>query len=142
VIELPQTYRTARWLLGILVLGLTICVGGLVDFIRRPGESIATIGFAVLVLLFVAGLAEALSNRIVLEHDRLDVRNRFKRKVVLASDVTRVVAEKGVPIALQLRDGRWYKIPSLGTGPQPNTLRAWVRRNQGGAPSPRRGIDV
>ena len=130
MIELPRTYRTSFWVIGIVLAGLGISVAGFLLFKREPDEVWVTLGFGGLVVAFALGLADCLTSRVRLTADSLEVRSNFKRKVLLASEVVRVVAEKGAPVALQLRRGGWFHLPSLGTGPHPNTLRAWASRRE------------
>ena len=133
MIELPQTYRPSFWVIGTILAGLGISIAGLLLFRREPDEFWTTLGFGGLVVAFALGLADGLSSRVQLSADSLEVKSNFRRRKVVPSDVVRVVAEKGAPVALELRQGGWFRLPSFGTGPHPNTLRAWVRRS-GGAP--------
>lgn len=128
MIDLPQTFRASRWVIGITVMGLSISTLGLHFFSREAGGTIKAVGFAVLSLLFAAGLLESLMTRVVLTQDALEVRRPFKSTSLSPGQVKRVVAEKGALVALELREGGWFKLPGLVAGPHPNSLRAWVKR--------------
>ena len=127
MVELPQTYRTSRWIVGVVVAFIGISVTGLVHF-SQTGEIVEALGFGAFLFLGAMALVECATNRVVLTKSTLEVREWFKTRTLLPSQITRVVAEKGAPVALELREGGWFKMPKLGTGPHPNSLRAWVKR--------------
>ncbi len=130
MIELPQTYRTSFWMIGLVLAGLGISIAGLLHFRREPDEFWTTLVFGGLVVAFALDLADGLTSQVRLSDESLEVRSKFRRRKLLPAEVVRVVAEKGAPVALELRQGGWFRLPSLGTGPHPNTLRAWVRRSE------------
>jgi len=127
-LERPVTYRISLWLLGIIAMGLVISAAGAVLFAGREGESVEAVGLAGLAILFAVGIVEGLASRVVLGAESLEVVSSFKRTTVPRAEIVRVVGEKGVPVAVQLRSGEWLKLPRLGTGPHANTVRAWVKR--------------
>lgn len=131
----PLVFRTSRWILAIVGGGLAICVAGARHFSHRPGDSLETFGFAGLAIMFAIGLVEGLHARVVLGTATLEIVSNFRRTVVPRGDVVRAVGEKGVPVAIELRSGAWLKLPSLGTGPHANTIRAWLRSD------PQRALD-
>ena len=126
--RLPLVFRLSPWVLGIVAAGLAISVAGTVLFADRAGASLETAGLAGLALLFAVGLAEGLTSRVVLTVDALEIRSNFRRTSIPRAEILRAVGEKGVPVVVQLRSGRWVKLPVLGSGPHANTLRAWIRR--------------
>jgi hypothetical protein len=131
-VEPPLVYRTSPWVLGIVALGLAISVAGTVLFARRADRWPELGLFAVLDVLFAAGLVEGLTARIVLGTDALEIRSKFQRASHPRGDFIRAVGEKGVPVALERRSGGWVKLPSLGSGPHANTVRAWIRKAPSG----------
>jgi hypothetical protein len=90
------------------------------------GWSPTSLVLSALVVLGAGGVAEALVRRIVLEDDALYVADLFARRRYPRRDIVRVDAAKGCPVALQLADGRWAKLPDLGRNVA-NSIRAWLR---------------
>jgi hypothetical protein len=127
MLQFPIVYRTSRWLLAMVGVGLAISIAGVWIFRQRAGAVVETIGLGALAALFALGIVEGLTARVVLGVERLDILSNFRRTSVARSEVVRAVGEKGVPVAIQLRSGAWLKLPTLGTGPHANTLRAWIR---------------
>lgn len=123
-----RTFRTSAWILALVAAGLALSVAGFLVFRTEPDEVWTTLGFAGLGIAFATGLLEAATARVVLEPEALEVVSNFRRRRIPRSDVVCAVGEKGVPVAIELRTGGWYKLPTLGTGPHANTLRAWIRR--------------
>jgi hypothetical protein len=111
-----------------VALGLLISIAGTVFFVVRAERWLEIALFALLDVLFVAGVAEGLTARVTLGAEALEIVSNFKRTIVPRDDLLRVVGEKGVPVALERRSGGWVRLPSLGSGPHPNTVRAWIRR--------------
>lgn len=109
MIELPQTYRTPFWMIGLVLLGLGISIAGFLYFRQEPDEHWTTLGFGGLVVAFALGLADALTCRVWLAEESLEVRSNFRRRKVSPSEVVRVVAEKGAPVSSRSvgRLSRW-----------------------------------
>ena len=87
--------------------------------------------FVLVAPLSIAGVVEAFTSRVELHSELMVVVAGFRRQEYSRSEFLKVVAEKGVPIALQRTDGTWLQLPPVGTGQGTvNSLRAWVRRKQ------------
>jgi len=130
MVELPRTYRASLWIYGVLSVGLVISIAGFFSFWKLSEGAWRAAAFGGLAVLFVAGIAECLLTRVRLTEECLEVRKGFKYTTLHSAEIVRVVAAKGCPTALELRKGGWFKLPALGTGPHPNTLRAWLERKE------------
>jgi hypothetical protein len=124
----PQIYRAAPWLVIFGLVGLLLFLGAAGFMFHRHGWSFHSIALLVGSVLSAAGLAEVLTSQVVLHHDAIETRRNFRYSRTAKADITRVVAEKGVAVVLELRDGGWIKLPDLGGRLHPNTLRAWLKR--------------
>jgi hypothetical protein len=104
-----------------------ISVVGIRHFSSQRGSALAIFVFGMLSAVFAIGLVEAITARVVLSPDFIEIVSNFRRKRVLRTEILRIVAEKGTPIALELRSGGWLKLPSVGTI-HPDTIRAWLKQ--------------
>lgn len=93
---------------------------------RGPGWTLWLL--VALALLFLVGALDALTTRLRLYNDRLEMRKNFKTTVVRRADLKRVVAERGAPIALEFEAGGWLRLPETISGLHGNTLRAWLKQ--------------
>lgn len=123
-------FRQPRWIAAGLALMTVACVAGAVAFAGDGGEAWWAIGLALLAVLFAAGVADAVTTRVELHEDSLEIVSNFRRSVVARSELRRVVAEKGAPVSIERASGGWVRLPAAA-GPHPNTLRAWLRRGEG-----------
>ena len=126
--EYQRTFRSSRWLFAILLAALTISVAGTSHFSSQRGPAFATLAFGALTALLAVGLVEAIAARVVLGSESLEIVSNFRRRRVLRTEILRLVAEKGTPIALELRSGEWLRLPSVVTI-HPNTVRAWLKQS-------------
>lgn len=124
----PRTFRAAVWLIVVVVLGLAAFCAATWFMYRQEGISFTMLGLAVGSALALGGLADVLTTRVTLEADAIESFAKFRYRRIPRADIIRVVAEKGCPIALELRTGGWAKLPELGGRLHPNTLRAWLKR--------------
>jgi phosphatidylglycerophosphate synthase len=124
----PRTFRSSPWVFAILFVALTISVAGTRQFSSQQGSALATFALGMLVAVFTIGLIEAITARVVLGTEFLEIVSNFRRKRVLRTEILRVVAEKGAPIALELRSGGWLKLPSVGAV-HPNAIRAGLKQS-------------
>jgi len=122
-----REYRSAPWLVALVACGGLIAASGAVVLYRMQGASLTTAGLALLTLMFALGLAESLTTRIVLHPDTLVVVRNFRRHRIERTNIERAVQERGTAIALELKGGGWFELPSLAREPHINTLRAWLK---------------
>lgn len=126
--EWPVAFRTSPWMYALLAIAEGMFVAGAVLFWRRPDDRLAWVGFVGLAAFGAVAIAEAATARVVLGESELEIVSNFRRRRYQRSDLVRVVGEKGVPVAIERRQGGWIKLPSLGSGPHANTVRTWLRR--------------
>lgn len=82
-------------------------------------------------VVFLLGFADSMTAFVRLAEHDLTVRSNFRTRRILIADITKVVRAKGCPLALQLRNGGWYRLPDWcesGIGFQ-NRVEARVRRS-------------
>ena len=77
-------------------------------------------------ILGLAGVIETLALRISLTDDAMLVTDLRGRRRYPVADIARVEEGKGVPTAILLKDGRWVKLPAVGSD-LGNSIRAWLR---------------
>jgi hypothetical protein len=103
-------------------------VAGAILFWRRPEDRLEWIGFVGFAIFGAVAIAEAATARVVLGESELEIVSNFRRRRYDRAGFVRVVGEKGVPVALERREGGWVKLPSFAGGPHANTVRAWLKR--------------
>ena len=94
-----------------------------------------SIGMAVAAVFGVAGIVEALVERVVLEEDALAVRRLWGTRRYALADIDRVEEAKGVEPAIRLKDGRWVKLPDV-VPHFGNSARAWLRAHRADSERP------
>lgn len=77
-------------------------------------------------------LAELATQRVQLEGGTMTIVDKFRRRTLNCSEISKVTWAKGMGVAVQLLNGEWVKLPPVGTSHQgvTNTIRAWVKRTQ------------
>lgn len=118
-------------LAGVCVATALFGVAAAVTFQLR-GWNWVSIGMAAAVVFGVAGIVEALVERVVLEADTLMVRRLWGTQRYPIDDIDRVEEAKGVVPAVRLKDGRWVKMPDVSSH-FGNSMRAWLRAHRTGA---------
>jgi len=127
----PKVYRTAPWMICLVVLGLVAFVAATWFMHRTQGFSLTTLSLAAGGVLTLIGLADVLTMRITLFPDTIEVFARFRRSRIARAEIAGISAEKGTPLMLELKTGGWVKLPDLGGSLHPNTVRAWLRPSPG-----------
>jgi hypothetical protein len=131
--EWPVVFRTPPSMYVLLALAEGMFVAGAAFFWNRPDDRLAWLGFVGLAVLGIVAIAEAATARVVLGATELEIVSNFRRRSYDRAGFVRVVGEKGVPVALERREGGWIKLPSSGGGPHANTVRAWLPRTEAGS---------
>jgi hypothetical protein len=127
--EPARVFRVSPWVLGIILVGMLISFGGTWLMYRQGGFSARFWVSAALAIFFIAGMADALVSRIVLDHDALHVIELLSRRSYARSEILEVKFEKGAGIALKMVSNAWVKLPDLANVHH-NTIRAWVKRGR------------
>lgn len=128
----PRAFRTSPWMYVMLAMAQAMFTAGAVFFRGRPDDRWVWLTFVGLAVFGVVAIAEAATARVVLGETELEIVCNFRRRRYDRADLVRVVGEKGVPVAIERRQGGWIKLPSLGSGPHANTVRAWLRSGSAG----------
>jgi hypothetical protein len=93
---------------------------------RLRGWSWVSIGLTLGSIMGLAGVIETLALKISLTDDAMLVTDYRGRRRYAMADIARVEEAKGVPTAILLKDGRWVKLPAVGSD-LGNSIRAWLR---------------
>ncbi len=110
------------------IAAVLFAAGAFVSY-RALGLSWVTVVFVGLVALGIAGILDALTQRIELHDDRLVIVRNLEARVS-AGDVRKAQWSKGVPVSLQTAAGEWVHLPGVGVSSQGlvNTLPAWINK--------------
>lgn len=109
----------------VLVTG--VFAAGALFVYRERGWEWVSIGLAVAtVFLGLGSIVESLILRIELTDDSLVVTDLRGRRRYDIADIERVEEAKGAPPAIRLTNGRWVKLPSVGSSVG-NSVRAWLK---------------
>lgn len=128
----PRVFRTSPWMHALLAVAQAMFSAGAIFFWGRPDDRGVWLLFVGLAVFGVVAIAEAATARVVLGETELEIVSNFRARRYDRAGFVRVVGEKGVPVALERREGGWIKLPSLGSGPHANTVRAWLRSASAG----------
>ena len=94
---------------------------------RSAGWGWLSIGMVIATLVGLGGILESLVLRIQLTDDALIVTDLRGRKRYDIAAIAGIEEARGVPPALRLNDGRFVKLPSVGSDVG-NSIRAWLKR--------------
>ncbi len=95
---------------------------------RLQGWNWVSIGLACATVVGLAGIVESLVVRVQISDDALIVTNLWGRRSYPAAEIARVEESKGAPTAILLVDGRWVKLPGVGSS-LGNSIRAWLKQS-------------
>jgi hypothetical protein len=130
-----RCFVAPSWLRAILVVGALAACSGASVLIHQNGLSTGSGVLGALAVLILAGLADSLLCRVVLYPDRLVIVSNFRKREYQRMQFNRATWSKGVPVALELVEGGWVKLPDFVTG-GPGVLsifRAWLQGAQNAA---------
>ncbi len=123
-----QVFRADGWVGWVVLAGCVVsCIGALALFLSE-GSGLYSAGLVLLASFFLVAYLENRHTRVQLTDDQLLVAVNFRAHYYARSDLLRVVAEKGCPVAIETRSGAWIQLPETISSLHPNTLRAWIRR--------------
>ncbi len=97
--------------------------GALMTYSAR-GWTWVSIGLACASVAGVGGIVETLVLRVRLTDDALLVTDLRGRRRYPLSEITEVAEAKGAPTSIGLADGRWVRLPAVGSS-LGNSIRAW-----------------
>jgi PH (Pleckstrin Homology) domain-containing protein len=103
-------------------------VAGATMTYRERGWNWVSVVLACMTVVGVGGIIESLVLRVRLTDDALLVTDLRGRRRYDVTDIAGVHEAKGVPTAIQLADGRWVKLPSVGSS-LGNSIRAWLKHH-------------
>ncbi|GMU66291.1 MAG: hypothetical protein AMXMBFR36_25650 [Acidobacteriota bacterium] len=126
-LEWPRVFRTSPWMYALLAVAQAMFTAGALFFRGRPDDRWVWLTFVGFAVFGGVAIAEAATARVALGETELEIVSNFRRRRYHRADLVRVVGEKGVPVAIERRQGGWIRLPSLGSGPHANTVRAWLR---------------
>ena len=95
---------------------------------RERGWTWVSIALACMTVLGVAGIVETVLYRVQLTDEALLVTDLRGRRAYPVTNIAGVEEAKGLPTTLILSDGRWVKLPSVGSS-LGNSIRAWLRHS-------------
>jgi hypothetical protein len=126
-----RTFRSSRWAVGLVAVALLLFAAGLLWFYRTEGLSLKTITFMGLTLFGIAGLIDAITQRIELHDDRIVLVQNLRKRQYARRLFVKATWAKGVPVSLQTTSGEWVSLPGVGASSQGlvNTLRAWIKKS-------------
>lgn len=126
----PQRFVYSSAIKGLVSVALMLSIGGAVVLYRLKGWTALSIAAVLVALVAIAGLLDVLTARVILNAESIVVVQNLRRREYPRSAFTKVTWAKGVPVALQKKEGAWVRLPSVGKGSQAlaNTIRAWIRR--------------
>ena len=121
-----RRFRTTRAQLAATIAAELLFVSGAVYTFRTGGVSATSVVLALLALVGLAGVLEALVRRVELTDDALLVRDLFRRRRIPRGEIAGVEEARGVPTMLVLRTGPAMKLPDVGHAIG-TSIRAWLR---------------
>jgi hypothetical protein len=123
-----RIFRSPTWVLAAVTVAAVLpAIGAWMTF-RERGLRLLSVGLAAFAVLGVGGILETIALRVELSDDALHVTRWWVRRSYPRESIARVTHEKGGDPAMQLADGRWVKLPSVGVH-MANSIRAWLRAN-------------
>ena len=127
-----REFRTPRATVAAVVVVALLFLAGAIFMLRTRGiANLWTIAFVGLAIAGILAIIEAVVRRIVLDDESVHVQELWGHRRYARRDIVGVQRLKGVPVALQLSDGRWAKLPEVD-GQIENSVRAWLKAASAG----------
>ena len=76
--------------------------------------------------IFILGVVHAVSYKMILEENKIEIKELFRKTVIQREDTISISNEKGAPIYI-ITDTDKHEVK---VNIHPNTLRAWIRKNK------------
>ena len=124
-----REFRAPRWIVASTALGALIFPLVAWSLCRKEGLTLLTLVSFGMCVLAVGGLLDALTSFVRVTDRELVVRTNLRRRSYPRSAFVTANWAKGSPVALELREGGWLRLPPVGSSAQGvvNTLRAWLK---------------
>lgn len=121
--------RPPTWLRVSLPVVATLLSVVCVNFILSDGVlAWTTLTSGLMTFMATVGSLEAMTCRVELWEESMIIVSNFKKRYFPRSAFSKVVGERGVPVALQTTSGAWVTLPyALAGGPSvAATVRKWL----------------
>jgi hypothetical protein len=102
---------------------------GAVMTYRLRGWTWVSVGLACMTVVGVGAIVESLVLCVRLTDDAVIVTDLRGRRRYPLTEITKVEEAKGVPTAILLMDGRWVKLPAVGSS-LGNSIRVWIKHSR------------
>jgi hypothetical protein len=124
-----RDFRPGRAFTIGVVLSAALFATGAVMTYRDRGWHWVSIGLMCATAVGLGGIIEAFVLRVRLTEEALLVTDLRGRKQYLSTEIAGVSEEKGAPTSIRLVDGRWVRLPSVGSS-MGNSIRAWLKSHK------------
>jgi hypothetical protein len=129
-------FRQSIWVAIVVGLGAVVSAVGFVVLAKTVGLGWQVWLLGGLSTIFLVGLADAVSSFVRLEPETLRMRNNFRHRTLKRDELVEVTWAKGCPVSVKNISGTWVQLPPLGDSPAiANSIRAWLKKAQQGAPT-------
>lgn len=118
--------RGPGWVVFFAALTALFAAGAYMTYQERGWTWVSVSLAALGGVLGLGSIVETLVLRIELTDDAMLVTDLRGRRRFRREDIQGITQYKGTPPAIQLRDGRWVKLPSVASN-LPNSVRAWLK---------------
>ncbi len=127
-----QVLRIVRWQIVFAGAFALLCGAALALVVGRGSGVLAMAGCALLTIGALAAFAHAITTRIALRPEGLEIVHNFRRRLLPREAIETVRWERGSGVALKLVGGDWVKLPETGHENQHRAekIRAWLKRPQ------------
>ena len=123
-----REFRPGRGAVVIVVFITALFAAVTLVSFRARGWDWVSVGMALAtVFVGLGAVVESVVLRIRLTDDALIVTDLRGRRRYDIATIEGIEEAKGCPPALRLKDGRWVKLPSVGSN-LGNSVRAWLKR--------------
>lgn len=122
-------FRQSRWLVAVVGIGAVFSAVGFVALVKMDGLNWQVWLLGGLSVMFVFGLADAVSSFVRLDPDALRMRNNFRHRTLERDELVEVAWAKGCPVSVKVISGTWVELPPLGdSSAMANSIRAWLKK--------------
>ena len=107
-------FTTPLWVrCSFVILGVLFGWGAVYSY-ENIGLDWGSVGLGIVSAIAALAFLDSFFARLVLGEKSLVIVENFKRREIGKDQIKKVVAESGVPVAIQLNNGEWLKVPNLG----------------------------